>query len=303
MSDKKLYDTLNLLDTEQRNPLTKDIDTAESLQIVKLINREDQIIALEIEKKLSVIASAIDLISKAFSVGGRLLYFGAGTSGRLGVLDASECPPTFGTKPDQVQGFIAGGKEAMFQAQEGAEDSEEEGRKLIKVHNVSSVDIICGIAASGRTPYVLGVIKEALEQGISTIFITTVPKAQLSIKADIIIDVPVGPEVIMGSTRMKSASAQKMILNMLTTGAMIRQGKVYENVMVDLMLTNKKLVERAIRIIATFTGKSYKESVDLLHQSGVHVKTALVMGLKKVTKQEATSLLKKHNGFVRYALN
>ncbi len=303
MADKQLFDKLKSLDTEQRNPASNEIDLADATEIARIINQEDHKVASQIEKKLPEISEAIDLISQAFTVGGRLLYFGAGTSGRLGVLDAAECPPTFGTNPEQVQGFIAGGREAMFQAQEGAEDSEEVGREEIYNQKVTTLDIVCGIAASGRTPYVHGVIKEAKANGISTILITTVPDDQLTIEADIVIDVPVGPEVIMGSTRMKSATAQKMILNMLSTGAMIRQGKIYENVMVDLMLTNKKLVERAKRIIVTFTGKSYEESSSLLVQANSHVKTALLMGLKNMNREDAIKLLRANNGFIRKALS
>jgi N-acetylmuramic acid 6-phosphate etherase len=303
MTEKHLFEELKSLDTEQRNPATKEIDLANALEIAQTINQEDQKVAKGVEKRLPEIAKAIDLISQAFTVGGRLLYFGAGTSGRLGVLDAAECPPTFGANPEQVQGFIAGGEKAMYVAQEGAEDSEELGRQEIYSQKITSLDVVCGLAASGRTPYVHGVLKEAKENDIPSIFITTVPKEQLSVEADIIIDVPVGPEVIMGSTRMKSGTAQKMVLNMLTTGAMIRQGKIYENVMVDLMLTNKKLVERAKRIILTFTDKSYEETSRLLDQADGHVKTALLMGLKDLSKEEATKLLRANNGFIRKALS
>jgi len=303
MADKQLFEKLRGLDTEQRNPDSVEIDLADSSEIARLINAEDQKVAEEVQKKLPQISQAIDLVSQAFAVGGRLLYFGAGTSGRLGVLDAAECPPTFGVNPEQVQGFIAGGKEAMYVAQEGAEDSEEIGRQEIHNQKITSLDVVCGIAASGRTPYVHGVLKEARENQIATIFVTTVPEEQLTVDADVIIDVPVGPEVIMGSTRMKSGTAQKMILNMISTGAMIRQGKIYENVMVDLMLTNKKLVERAKRIILTFTGKSYDESTRLLESADGHVKTALLMGLKELSKSEATKLLRIHNGFIRKALD
>ena len=303
MTDKNLFDKLKSLDTEQRNPKSQEIDLADAREIARIINEEDKLVAEEVGKKLKEISKAIDLISQAFSIGGRLLYFGAGTSGRLGVLDAAECPPTFGTNPEQVQGFIAGGREAMFVAQEGAEDSEELGRQEIYTQKVTALDIVCGIAASGRTPYVHGVIKEARENGIPTIFVTTVPATQLTIDADIIIDVPVGPEVIMGSTRMKSGTAQKMVLNMLSTGAMVRQGKIYQNVMVDLMLTNKKLVERAKRIIHTFTGKSYEDSSLLLERANGHVKTALLMGLKDISSEEARKLLRINNGFIRKALS
>ena len=301
-AEKKLFEQLNKLDTEQRNQNTMGIDLSEPLEIARLINEEDKKVAMEVEKKLPKIAEAIDLVSQSFSAGGRLLYFGAGTSGRLGVLDASECPPTFGTPPEQVQGFIAGGKEAMFVAQEGAEDSEEVGANALVEAGATSVDVVCGLAASGRTPYVHGVLKAAHQKGIKCIFVTTVPEEQLTQKADIVIDVPVGAEVIMGSTRMKSGTAQKMILNMITTGAMIRQGKVYENVMVDLMLTNKKLVERAKRIITTFSGVDYDKAAYFLEASGGHVKTALVMAIAGLNKPEATELLNQNDGFIRRAL-
>lgn len=304
MSDfkKELFNTLNKLDTEQRNPLTTEIDLADPLEIVTLINKEDQKVASFVEKRLDEIAQSVQLVSDSISQGGKLLYFGAGTSGRLGVLDAAECPPTFGTEPYQVQGFIAGGEDAMFVAQEGAEDSEDIGAKDLVSADPTPIDVVCGLAASGRTPYVLGVLKKAREMGIKTIFVTTVPKSQLSVDADIIIDVPVGPEVIMGSTRLKSGTAQKMVLNMITTGAFIRQGKVLENVMVDLKLTNKKLVERAKRIVTTFGDVSYEEAEHLLNATNGHVKTALVMALGNLEKEKAKLLLEENGGFIRKAL-
>lgn len=300
--ENQLYENLKKLDTEQRNENTSEIDLASSLEIVQLINKEDQRVSLDVKKKLKEIAETVEMVSESFALGGKLLYFGAGTSGRLGVLDAAECPPTFGSESTQVQGFIAGGKEAMFVAQEGAEDSEEEGAKELLNSGASSIDIICGLAASGRTPYVLGVLKKAKELGLKSIFITTVPKTQLSISADIVIDVPVGPEVIMGSTRMKSGTAQKMILNMITTGAFIRQGKVLENVMVDLKLSNKKLIERARRIIVSFGKVNYVTASNLLKESDGHVKTSIIMALTDSTKEEAKQLLSENGGFIRRAL-
>lgn len=300
--EQDLFDQLKKLATEQRNPNSTDIDLADAKRIAEIINQEDKKVADLVALRLDEIAEAIELISESFQLGGRLLYLGAGTSGRLGVVDASECPPTFGSNPEQVQGFIAGGKEAMYEAQEGAEDSEEFGQEELHKAHVTPPDIVCGIAASGRTPYVIGAIKEARKRGCKTVFITTVPKEQLNVEADIIIDVPVGPEVIMGSTRMKSGTAQKMVLNMLTTGAMVRQGKVYENVMVDLQLSNKKLVERAKRIIMMFTELNYDEASEVLAASGNHVKVALVMSLGKTSAQEAQTLLKKHQGFIRKAI-
>lgn len=306
MKDKKgksndLFEQLKKLDTEQRNPNTKSIDLADPKEIARLINEEDKLVAEEVGKKNDQIAEAIRITAEALQEGGRLIYAGAGTSGRLGVLDAAECPPTFGTDPDQIIGLIAGGKEAMFVAQEGAEDFEANGRKAMDEINLSGKDIVCGLAASGRTPYVHGALKEAKDRGCKTFFVTTVPADQITISVDVLIDVPVGPEVIMGSTRMKSATAQKMVLNMITTGAMIRQGKIYENVMVDLMLTNEKLKERAKRIIMMFADVSYNESARLLEEAGGHVKTALLMALGDIGKPEAKALLEEHDGFIRKA--
>lgn len=302
-SNQKLFNQLEKLLTEQRNSKSNNIDTANSKSIVEIINNEDKLVAFEVEKKLDVIASAIDEIVERLKNGGRLLYFGAGTSGRLGVLDASECPPTFGTDPNIVQGFIAGGERAMFVAQEGAEDKEENGVNVVIGQNVNENDIVVGLAASGRTPYVHGAIKKARAIGALTLLITTVSSDQVELEVDHLIDVHVGPEVIMGSTRMKSATAQKMVLNMLSTGAMIRLGKVYENVMVDLQLTNRKLEERAKRILMMFTGSDYSEAESALENADFHVKTALVMTLANVNKDTALNALKENNGFIRNALN
>ncbi len=300
-SEEQLFRQLKNLDTEQRNPATKAIDLADAFEIARLINDEDKRVAYQVENKLKEIAEAIDLVKEALEKGGRLIYAGAGTSGRLGVLDAAECPPTFGTKPGQVVGLIAGGPDAIFVAQEGAEDDEETGRKAVDEIGLNGNDVVCGLAASGRTPYVHGALKEARERGCKTIFVTTVPSTQITIEVDVLIDVPVGPEAIMGSTRMKSATAQKMVLNMITTGAMIRQGKVYENVMVDLMLTNKKLKERAKRIIMMFTDLRYEEAAATLEAAGGHVKTALLMALGNLNREEAENLLLQHDGFIRKA--
>ena len=302
LMNEVLFKQLNNLKTEQRNPNTQDIDLDDALNIAKKINNEDQKVAEAVSEKLPQIAQAIDWVAQALSLGGRLLFFGAGTSGRLGVLDAAECPPTFGTKPEQVQGFIAGGEAAMFVAQEKAEDQDDIGIADLNMVYPTQADVVCGLAASGRTPYVHGALRRGMELGCKTIFITTVPKQQLTISPDLVIDVPVGPEVIMGSTRMKSATAQKMVLNMITTGAMIRQGKVYENVMVDLMLTNAKLVERAKRIIMNFSSLDYKAASKVLEQANGHVKTALVMALGGKSKEQAELLLETHQGFIRKAL-
>lgn len=298
-SNKELYNKLNNLLTEQRNSNTMGIDLADSMEIARLINKEDQRVAKDVEKRLDQISTVIDLVADAISNGGRLLYFGAGTSGRLGILDAAECPPTFGTSPETVQGFIAGGSSAVFKAKEGAEDDPQNGVNDVINAGIRTGDIVVGLAASGRTPYVQGALSEAKKRGAVSVLITTVSADQVDYEPDIMIDIPVGPEVIMGSTRMKSATAQKMVLNMITTGSMIRLGKIYENVMVDLQLTNQKLVERAKRIISYFTGLSYKEAGKLLEQSGGHVKAALVMEKKGISKVEAIKLLESENGFVR----
>lgn len=300
--NKALFNKLEKLATEGRNPETTEIDLASAFEIARLINEEDKKVAEKVKEKLDVIAEVIEVVSDAFQLGGRLLYFGAGTSGRLGVLDAAECPPTFGTLPEQVQGFIAGGKEAMFVAQEGAEDSEDHGREVLGNAEVAPPDIVCGLAASGRTPFVHGALKRASEVGCKTVLVTTVPASQIDVSVDYLIDVEVGAEVIMGSTRMKSGTAQKMVLNMITTGAMIRQGKTYENVMVDLMLTNKKLAERAKRILMIFSEVDYQQAEKLLNEAGGHVKTALLMALGSLSVDEAKALLKANNGFVRKAL-
>ena len=301
---KSLFEEISKLTTEQRNPHSMDIDAQSTGEILRIINEEDKTIPYAVEKELPYIEQAVEIIVKAFKKGGRLLYFGAGTSGRLGVVDASECPPTFGTPYGMIEGFIAGGKEAMFRAQEGAEDYEENGAKDVIKANVNERDVVCGIAASRRTPYVVGAVKKAKELGAATLFITCNPRENFNIKeVDIAICPYVGPEVIMGSTRMKSGTAQKLVLNMLTTTSMIRMGKVYENMMIDLQMTNKKLVERSKRIVMTITGVSYDEAADYLKQAGGHVKTALVMiRAGVVDADEARDLLEKADGFVRKAI-
>lgn len=301
-ANQKLFNQLEKLLTEQRNPNSSEIDLADSRTIVRIINEEDKKVAFAVEKKLDVIADAIDAIVEKLKIGGRILYFGAGTSGRLGVLDASECPPTFGTDPETVQGFIAGGKQALFKAQEGAEDSEQIGMDEVDAQKVTAKDAVIGLAASGRTPYVHGAIKRANEIGCATVLVTTVSEEQVQLDVDFLVAVPVGPEVLMGSTRMKSATAQKMILNMFTTGAMIRLGKVYENVMVDLQLTNKKLEERAKRIVMSLTNVEYDEASHLLDVANHHVKTALLMALTGADKDAAQKKLKEYDGFIRKAL-
>ena len=302
-STKTLFSELSKLTTEQRNPHSMDIDASSTEEILKIINDEDKTIPYAVEKELPYIAQAVELIVKALKNGGRLLYFGAGTSGRLGVIDASECPPTFGTPYGMIEGYIAGGKEAMFRAQEGAEDYEENGAKDILLAQVNNKDVVCGIAASRRTPYVIGAVKKAKELGATTLYITCNPRKDFNIKeVDVAICPYVGPEVIMGSTRMKSGTAQKLVLNMLTTTSMIRMGKVYENMMIDLQMTNKKLFERSKKIVMTITGVSYDEAAKYLQQAGGHVKTALVMIKAGVNADDARERLIKADGFVRKAI-
>lgn len=300
---KKLFAEIATLTTEQRNPNSMDIDARSTEEILKIINEEDKKVPLAVEKELPYIAQAVEVIVEALKNGGRLLYFGAGTSGRLGVVDASECPPTFGTPYGLIDGFIAGGKEAMFRAQEGAEDQEEYGAADVMKANVTDRDVVCGIAASRRTPYVVGAIKKAKALGAKTLFVTCNPRENFNItETDIAICPYVGPEVVMGSTRMKSGTAQKLVLNMLTTASMIRMGKVYENMMIDLQMTNKKLVERSKRIVMTITGVSYEEAAEYLEKAGGHVKTALVMIKGNVSAEKAKELLKQADGFVRRAI-
>ncbi|MFA5803279.1 MAG: N-acetylmuramic acid 6-phosphate etherase [Melioribacteraceae bacterium] len=304
MSDrKKLFEEISSLSTEQRNANSMNIDNESISGILKIINNEDKTIPYAVEKELPYIEKAVEIIVTALKNGGRLLYFGAGTSGRLGVVDASECPPTFGTPFGLIEGYIAGGKEAMFRAQEGAEDKEENGANDVISAKVKSKDVVCGIAASRRTPYVIGAIKKASELGAKTLYITCTPRKTFNLNnVDVAICVDVGQEVIMGSTRMKSGTAQKLVLNMLTTASMIRLGKVYENMMIDLQMTNKKLVERSKKIVMTITGVSYEGAEEYLIKSKRHVKTALVMILAKVDYNEAQLRLKKADGFVRKAI-
>ncbi len=304
MSDsKKIFDEISKLTTEQRNPKSINIDKLPTLDILKIINEEDKTIPFAVEKEIPYIEQAVEIVVQALKNGGRLLYFGAGTSGRLGVVDASECPPTFGTPFGMIDGFIAGGRKAMFRAQEGAEDYEENGANDVITANVNEKDVVCGIAASRRTPYVIGAVKKAKELGAKTLFVTTNPREDFNIKeVDVAICPYVGPEVIMGSTRMKSGTAQKLVLNMITTTAMVRMGKTYENMMIDLQMTNKKLVERAKRIVMLITGLSYEEAQDYLTKSNFHVKSAIVMIKANVDFQEAQKLLQKADGFVRKAI-
>lgn len=302
MSDSTLYDDLKTRTTEQRNPHSTQIDTASTREILEIISTEDHRVPIAVRRELPRIAQAVDAIVDAFEAGGRLLYVGAGTSGRLGVLDASECPPTFGTDPEQVQGIIAGGREAVFRSQEGAEDRPENGADALQNIDCTPRDVVCGIAASGRTPFVGGALDYARKLGCTTVYVACTPPATLNAEVDIAICPIVGPEVIMGSTRMKSGTAQKMVLNMLTTASMIRRGKVYENMMVDLQRTSTKLVERAVRTLMMAADADYATAERTLNRTGGHVKTALVMLLGEVDADIAQRLLNQHDGFARPAI-
>ncbi|HKL88733.1 MAG TPA: N-acetylmuramic acid 6-phosphate etherase [Salinibacter sp.] len=298
-----LFDELQSLATEQRNPNSTHIDTASTEEILRVINTEDHLVPIAVRRELPQIAAAVEHVVEAFENDGRLFYVGAGTSGRLGVVDASECPPTFGTDPEMVQGIIAGGKEAVFRSQEGAEDIPEEGAKALEERGVTEDDVVCGIASSGRTPFVVGAVEHARDEiGCPTLFVTTVPRDELDVAPDVAICPVVGPEVIMGSTRMKSGTAQKLVLNMITTAAMVRLGKVYENMMVDLQRTSEKLVERGIRTVMMVTGLDYDAADDVLDTCDGHVKTAIVMTLADVDVEEARRRLEETDGFVRPAI-
>jgi N-acetylmuramic acid 6-phosphate etherase len=305
-----LFNQLRMLTTEQINPRSKNIDTMNVAEILALINREDASVASAVRKELSSITWAVEVVVKAFKKGGRLIYVGAGTSGRLGILDAAECPPTYGTDPQMVQGIIAGGKQAVFKSQEGVEDKADKGVSEIRRLGVSGTDVVCGIAASFRTPFVVGAIKEAKRRRAKTIFITTNPRSILELSGfaeirraiNIAICVQVGPEIIMGSTRMKAGTAQKMVLNMITTTAMIKLGKVYGNLMVDLRMNSKKLHERAKRIIMLATSVDYATANKILSKAGGQAKTAIVMSQSGVSAVEARRRLKRAKGFVRSAL-
>lgn len=300
--EENLFDELKNLITEKRNPNTMDIDSKSIEEILRIINQEDKNVPSAVEKEIPYISKAVEIIVESFQNNGRLIYIGAGTSGRLGVLDASECPPTFGTNPEMIQGIIAGGPIALVRAQEGAEDKKEQGAIDLMKLNFSAKDVACGIAASRRTPYVVGAIEKAREVGAKTIYITCTPREEMNLNVDVAICPVVGPEVIMGSTRMKAGTAQKLVLNMLTTTAMIRLGKVYGNMMVDLQMNSKKLEERSKRTVMTVTGVDYETAAKVLKEAKGHVKTALVMIIKKVDRKEALRRLKLAKGFVRGAI-
>ncbi len=282
--------------TEQRNPRTKTIDRMSTLEIVQTIHNEDYLAFQAVEPVQENIAQAVELVVDAFKAGGRLIYVGAGTSGRLGVLDATECPPTFGSDPELVQGIIAGGWEALRRSIERAEDSPEDAAQKIREKQVNLKDVVCGIAASSTTPFVHGAMQQAKELNANTIFVTCNVLGEKPDYIDVVIELLVGPEVVTGSTRMKAGTATKMVLNILTTAAMIRTGKVYENLMVDLNATCNKLEDRSLRMVKELTGLEAPAANHLIEKARGKVKTALVMHFRNVSYEEANHLLQNHEG-------
>ena len=301
-SDRRVFDEIKNLTTEQRNPRSTDLDIMSTGEILALINDEDHRVAEAIRGELPWIEQAADLVVAAFHAGGRLIYVGAGTSGRLGVLDAAECPPTFGSDPAQVRGIIAGGHGALVRAVEGAEDDAEAGATAVADLDTGATDVVCGIAASRRTPYVLGAVAEARKRGARTLYLTMNPRDSIDFEVDVAICPVVGPEVLMGSTRMKSAVAQKMVLTMLTTTAFVRIGKTHENMMVDLLANSAKLRERGKRVVMTATGVDYDGAAKALAAADGHVKTAVVMIRTGADRDEATRLIEANDGFTRRAI-
>lgn len=293
---------LSKMVTESRNPASENIDRLSTIEMLQLINNEDKKVALAVEKELANIAQAVDIISTAFLNGGRLVYCGAGTSGRLGILDASECPPTYGTKPEQVIGLIAGGHQAIFKAVENAEDSLELGITDLKQIGFNHNDVLVGIAASGRTPYVIAAMEYAKSLGAPALSVSCNPTSPMVKLADVAITPVVGGEVITGSSRMKAGTAQKLVLNMLTTGSMIKIGKVYGNLMVDVEATNAKLIERQKNIVMQATECSEEDAEKALSQCHRHCKTAIVMILTHMSAEQAAQALQENNGFIRAAI-
>lgn len=303
MSDADLFRELQTLVSEERHPLSRDLDRLSAAEIVALMNSEDRLVPLGVEKVLPEIARAVERIADAFRRGGRLIYQGAGTSGRLGVLDASECPPTFGVPDGMVIGLLAGGRRALTDAVEGAEDDAPAGAADLEAVGLAPADVVVAIAASGRTPYALGGLAHAKATGCTTIAITCNPGSALHVMAEIAISPRVGPEVLTGSTRLKSGTAQKLVLNMLSTASMIRIGKSYGNLMVDVSAANAKLVARACRIVVEATGCEPAEARRLLERTGFEAKPAILMALTGIDEREARRRLANASGFLRTALD
>ena len=299
---ENLLQALSTLITEKRNPNSMHVDSLSALEIVQLMNQEDKQVPLAIEKCLPQIAQAVECIVAAFQQGGRLVYIGAGTSGRLGVLDASECPPTFGVSPEMVKGIIAGGERALRHPIEGAEDSKAQAVVDLQTIHFSSKDVLVGIAASGRTPYVIGALEYAKSLGSVTASIASNPNSAMANIVDIAIDTVVGPEVLTGSSRLKSGTAQKLVLNMLTTASMILMGKCYQNLMVDVQASNEKLKARAIRIVMQATDCDKAIAEETLKQADQNAKLAIMMILSGLDRAQAEALLEKHHGKLQLAL-
>ena len=299
---ENLLQTLSTLITEQRNPNSMHVDSLSALEIVQLMNEEDKQVPVAIEKCLPQIAQAVECIVAAFQQGGRLVYIGAGTSGRLGVLDASECPPTFGVSPEMVKGIIAGGERALRHPIEGAEDSKTHAVVDLQTIQFSSKDVLVGIAASGRTPYVIGALEYAKSLGSVTVSIASNPNSAMANIVDIAIDTVVGPEVLTGSSRLKSGTAQKLVLNMLTTASMILMGKCYQNLMVDVQASNEKLKARAIHIVMQATDCDKALAEETLKQADQNAKLAIMMILSGLDRAQAEALLEKHHGKLQLAL-
>ncbi len=302
MTQESKMDYLGSLTTEQSNPDSQDIDTKSTIEILRIINEADKRVPLVIEKVLDDIAGVVDDAVTAFKRGGRLFYVGAGTSGRLGVLDASECPPTFGTDPEMIQGIIAGGREALTKAVEWAEDDEEEGKKALDDKNICEKDIVIGITASGHAPFVIGALKRGKEKGAVVCAISSNSNSRTFAYADRSILIDVGPEIITGSTRMKSGTAQKLVLNMITTTSMIRIGKVYKNLMVDLMPVNSKLINRSIRLIMEVCGCDEATAEEAFEACGNKPKVAIVSVLLNVSAERAISILKENDEHIGLVL-
>lgn len=290
------------LTTEEANPATRHIDECGTRDMLLMMNDEDQRVPLTVRGQIDEIAAAVDMLYEALKGGGRLFYVGAGTSGRLGVLDASECPPTFGTAPELVQAYIAGGDTALRTAVEGCEDDAEGGEQLIADIGVTARDVVVGITASGSAPYVLGAIRQAKQAGARTVGLTTNRDTRLAEICDICIAPVVGPEVVAGSTRLKSGTAQKLVLNMLSTGVMIKLGKVYDNLMVDLKASNTKLYDRSIRIVRAVTGANEQQAVEALQQADMRVKTAIMMIESGADADQADLILQRHDGRLKAAI-
>lgn len=302
MQEQSLLQSLAKMITEQRNPNSMNIDQMSALEIVRVINNEDKQVPLAVEKCLPQIAQAVEKIVQAFQQGGRLVYVGAGTSGRLGVLDASECPPTYGVLPEMVVGLIAGGERALRHPIEGAEDNAEQGKADLQAVNFSEKDVLVGIAASGRTPYVLGALAYANELGATTVAIASNPNSAMANVANIAIETVVGAEVLTGSSRMKSGTAQKLVLNMLTTASMILLGKCYENLMVDVQASNEKLKARAIKIVMEATECERGVAEEALKVAENNAKLAIMMILSGFDKEPAERILAENQGRLREAV-